>query len=44
MCIRDRKYGVMSIPTLLLVKDGEEVQRFVGIQAKEDLVSALQNA
>jgi thioredoxin 1 len=37
-----QKYGVMSIPTILLIKDGEEAQRFVGIQAKEDLVSALQ--
>ena len=39
-----QKYGVMSIPTLILIKGGEEVQRFVGIQAKEDLISALQNA
>jgi len=38
-----QKYGVMSIPTLLLLKNGEEIQRFVGIQAKEDLISALQN-
>ena len=39
-----QKYGVMSIPTLILIKGGAEVQRFVGIQAKEDLISALQNA
>ena len=30
-----RRYNVMSIPTLILFKNGEEVQRFVGVQTKE---------
>ena len=31
------KYGVMSIPTLLLLKDGNVVDRVVGFQPKEAL-------
>ena len=34
-----RRYNVMSIPTLILFKNGEEVQRFVGVQTKEKLSS-----
>ena len=34
-----RRYNVMSIPTLILFKNGEEVQRFVGVQTKEKLAS-----
>ncbi|RDU36257.1 thioredoxin [Neobacillus piezotolerans] len=37
------KYGVMSIPTLLVFKDGEQVDKVVGYQPKENLVSLLQN-
>jgi thioredoxin 1 len=29
------KYGVMSIPTYLILKDGREVDRFVGVTSKE---------
>ena len=29
------KYGVMSIPTYLVLKYGKEVERFVGAQSKE---------
>ena len=35
------KYGVASIPTLVILKDGKEVQRFVGLQQEADLSSAL---
>ena len=35
-------YGVYSIPTLLLFKDGEAVERIVGFQPKPQLVSKLQ--
>lgn len=31
------EYGVMSIPTLLLFKDGKPVERIVGYQTKEQL-------
>lgn len=32
------KYGVMSIPTLIFFKDGEEVKRFVGVRDKSELI------
>ena len=35
-------YGVMSIPTLLLFKNGKPVDRIVGFQPKAQLVSRLQ--
>lgn len=35
------KYGVMSIPTLLLFKDGEIVEQVVGFQPKEALVELI---
>jgi thioredoxin 1 len=35
------QYGVMSIPTLILFKDGEIVDKFVGFQGKDALVERL---
>ncbi|UJL45002.1 thioredoxin [Virgibacillus sp. NKC19-16] len=35
------KYGVMSIPTLLLFKDGEVVDQVIGFQPKEALVDLI---
>ncbi|MBN2294765.1 MAG: thioredoxin [Pirellulales bacterium] len=37
-------YGVSSIPTLLIFKDGEVVDRFVGVQPKERIQEALDAA
>lgn len=34
---------VQNIPTLIIFKDGEPVQRFVGVQQKETLMAALQS-
>ena len=36
-----QKYGVSSIPTLMLFKGGEVVERFVGVQPKARLQEAL---
>jgi thioredoxin 1 len=36
-----QEYGVGSIPTLLVFKDGEVVDRFVGVQPKSRLQEAL---
>ncbi len=36
------KYGVMSIPTYIIEKDGKEVGRKIGVTSKADLVSLLQ--
>ena len=35
------KYGVMSIPTLLLFKDGDVVDQVVGFQPKEKLAELI---
>ena len=34
-------FGIMSIPTLMLFKNGEPVERIVGVQPKAQLVSKL---
>lgn len=36
-----QKYGIMSIPTLMVFKHGTVVKQFVGVQSKETLVSEL---
>jgi len=36
-----RRYGVMSIPTLMLFKDGEERARMVGARGKEALLKEI---
>lgn len=38
------KYNVMSIPTLILFKDGEVAKQFVGVQNEGTLVSAIEEA
>lgn len=35
------KYQVMSIPTLLLFKDGKMVKQMIGIQSKETLIKEI---
>jgi len=39
-----QKFGVQAIPTLVILKDGKVVQRFVGVQQAPALVSSLQAA
>ena len=38
-----QKYGIMSIPTLLFIKNGEVVNKIVGLVSKADLENALNN-
>ena len=35
------KYNVMSIPTFVVLKDGKEVGRSIGVQDKEEIISML---
>ncbi|MDQ0174492.1 thioredoxin [Bacillus chungangensis] len=35
------KFGVMSIPTLVVMKDGKEVDKVIGFQPKEALAELL---
>jgi len=34
-------YGISAIPTVILFRDGEEVQRFIGVKSKETYAQAL---
>jgi len=38
------KFQVSSIPTLIVFKDGEIAERFVGVTSKSDLATALDAA
>lgn len=38
------QFGVSSIPTILVLKDGVEVKRFVGVTQKKDLAAAVDAA
>lgn len=38
-----KKYKVMSIPTLIFFKDGEEVDKLVGMISKDQLVEKLES-
>lgn len=38
-----QKYGIMSIPTFVIVKDDKEVDRRMGAMPKDQLVSFIQN-
>ncbi len=35
------QFGVRSIPTLILFKDGDKVQDFIGVKQEAELVEAL---
>jgi thioredoxin 1 len=35
------QYGVRALPTLVFLKDGEVVEKKIGVQSKEDIVELL---
>lgn len=35
------EFGIRSIPTLIIFKDGKAVQQFVGVQSESQLVAAI---
>lgn len=37
------QFGVMSIPTFVVLKDGKEVGRKIGVTSKSDLAKLLQS-
>ena len=39
-----QRFGVMSIPTVILFKDGKEAQRSVGLVPKQKLLDLADNA
>ncbi|MCK5192962.1 MAG: thioredoxin [Desulfobulbaceae bacterium] len=36
-------FGITSIPTLIIFKDGKEIQRFVGLQSQDTLSKAIED-
>jgi len=38
------EFGVQSIPTIIIFKDGQEVDRMIGFQGKEVLMDHINNA
>ena len=37
-----REYKVMAVPTLILLKDGKEIEKTMGFQSKEALLSLIE--
>ena len=37
------KYGIMSIPTMVIIKEGEVEKTFVGIRSKEEILKAIED-
>ena len=35
------KYDVMSIPTIVIIKDGQPVKEFIGLTPKEEILNAI---
>jgi thioredoxin 1 len=36
--------GIMVVPTIILEKDGQEIQKWMGVTAKEELIKAINKA
>ena len=36
-----KKFGIMSVPTMIIFKDGQEVNRLVGLRSKAFILEAL---
>lgn len=35
------KYEIMSIPTIMIIKNGQEVKRFLGVTPKEEIIKSI---
>ena len=38
------RYGIRNIPTMILFKDGKEVERIIGVKPKDYILSSIQKA
>ena len=38
------QFGIMSIPTIVVLKNGQLVKKFVGLAGKADLAAAIDSA
>ena len=39
-----RKYGVMSVPTMVAFKDGKAIVKMIGLHPKEDVLNLIEEA
>ena len=39
-----KEYGVMSVPTMIIFKNGKEIERLVGLRQKTQILEVLKNA
>lgn len=39
-----QKYSIQFLPTVILFKDGKEVERFIGVQGKNEYLTAISKA
>ena len=37
----DERYGIMTIPTIMVIKNGEVVKTFIGVTPKEEIINAV---
>ena len=35
------RYDIMSIPTIMIIKNGQEIKRFLGVTPKEEIIKAI---
>lgn len=38
------QYGIRSIPTIILFRDGKEVERIIGVKSRDYIISSINNA
>lgn len=38
------QYGIRSIPTMILFKDGKEMERIIGVKSKEAVIASINKA
>ena len=38
-----QRFGIMAVPTVILLKGGKEVHRFTGVQSKEKIASLIES-
>lgn len=38
-----KKYGIMSVPTMIIFKDGDEQEKIVGLRQKNQIEEAVRN-
>jgi thioredoxin 1 len=41
---KSSKYNIRAVPTIIIEKEGKEVNRFVGVTAEKELEKALEKA